>query len=132
MGDDNGRRRRRGGSGPGAEDWAETQRLHAAEMVELGMEPAVAGAEAARKVRLARLRVEWGREQLDKFFEMQERAGEAWDRRIDEHPGVDWESDDAPDLPDPPEEAVAQAIYAELMAALEEDRWPRHLHERGV
>jgi hypothetical protein len=101
-------------------------------MLALGTAPEAAEAEAARKVELARRRLEWGRERLAAFFEMQERAGEVYDRQIDEYPDVDWDSDDAPDLPDPPEEAVAQSIYAEVMAALNEDRWPRHLHSRNI
>jgi hypothetical protein len=115
-----------------AEDWEEVRRRLAAEMVDLGIAPAEAEAEAAKKVELARKRLEWGRERLAAFFEMQERAGEAYDKQIDEHPDVDWDSEDAPDLPEPPEEAVAQAIYAEVMAAINEDRWPRHLHSRDV
>ena len=47
---------------------------------------------------------------------------------MDAHPEIDWESEDAPDVPEPPEEALAEAIYAEVMAAVKEDRWPRHLH----
>ena len=124
-----GGRRRRSLS---AEDWEESRLWLVAEMVGLGMAPAEAEAAAARKLELARLRLEWGRERLDAFVEMQERAGEVYDRQIDEHPDVDWESEDAPDLPEPPEQAVAQAIYAELMAAILEDRWPRHLHSRDV
>lgn len=115
-----------------AEDWEETRRHYVAEMVALGTAPAEAEAAAERKVALARKRLEWGRERLAAFVEMQDRAGEVYDRQIDEYPDVDWDSEDAPDLPEPPEEAVAQAIYAELMAALYEDRWPRHLHSRDV
>jgi hypothetical protein len=129
----------RGGPGRGrrrrsmtAADWEETRRQVAAEMVELGIEPAEAEAESRKKVERARLRYEWARERLDAFFELQEQAGEAYMRQMDEHPDVDWEDEDAPDLPDPPEQAAAQAVYAEVMAAIEEDRWPRHLHFRDV
>ena len=115
-----------------ADDGEETRRRLTAEMVALGMAPAVAVAVAARKVELARKRLEWGRERLAAFVEMQERAGEAYDRQVEAYPDVDWDSEDAPDLPEPPEEAVAQAIYAEVMAAINEDRWPRHLHSRDV
>jgi cytosine/adenosine deaminase-related metal-dependent hydrolase len=125
-----GRRRRR--NLLTAEDWEETKRHYVAEMIALGAEAAEAEADAARKVELARRRLEWGRERLAAFFAMQDRAGEAYDKQIDEHPDVDWESEDAPQLPDPPEEAIAQAIYAEVMAAIREDRWPRHLHDRNV
>lgn len=116
----------------GAADWREVGRRLAAEMVELGIEPGEAEAEAAKKVERARLRYEWASERLDTFFALQEQAGEAYMRQIDEHPDVDWEDEDAPELPEPPEEAAAQAVYAEVMAAINEDRWPRHLHFRNV
>lgn len=123
---------RRRGSLLTAADWEETRRHYLAEMLALGEEPAQAEADAAKKVALARKRLEWGRERLQAFVEMQERAGEAYDRQMDEHPDVDWSSEDLPDLPEPPEEAIAQSIYAELMAAIREDRWPRHLHSSDV
>ena len=125
-------RRRRRRQLVSADDWEETRRELAAEMVGLGMAPGEAEAEADRKVELARKRLEWGRERLDAFVEMQERAGEVYDRQIDEYPDVDWDSEDAPEVPEPPEQAIAQAIYAEVMAAVKEDRWPRHLHSRDV
>ncbi len=115
-----------------AADWEEIRRQHVAEMIALGTGPGEAEAQAARKVELARRRIEWARERFDLFLEMQDRAGEVYDRQIDEHPDVDWGSDDVPDLPEPPEEAIAQAIYAEVMAAVKEDRWPRHLHSRDI
>ncbi|HEX8513446.1 MAG TPA: hypothetical protein VF688_10115 [Allosphingosinicella sp.] len=124
-----------GRRGPGrarAVDWGEVRERMAAEMVELGIEPAEAEAEAAKKVERARLRYEWARERLDAFFALQEQAGEAYERQMDEYPDVDWEDEDAPELPDPPEQAAAQAVYAEVMAAIDEDRWPRHLHFRNV
>ncbi|HEX8063552.1 MAG TPA: hypothetical protein VF535_10070 [Allosphingosinicella sp.] len=129
-----GRERRRGrpGAMPGAAEWRALGRRLAAEMVELGMAPAEAEAEAARKVERARLRAEWASERLDTFFELQEKAGEAYERQIEAHPDIDWEDEDAPDLPEPPEAAAAQAVYAEVMAALDDDCWPRHLHFRNV
>jgi hypothetical protein len=115
-----------------AADWKAVGRGLAAEMIELGIAPGEAEAEAAKKVERARLRYEWASERLDAFFALQEKAGEAHMRQIEAHPDVDWEDEDAPQLPDPPEEAAAQAVYAEVMAALNEDRWPRHLHFRNV
>jgi hypothetical protein len=131
MGREAGRRQRRGSVLTGGE-WEEARRRLVAEMVELGMKPGQAEAEAGKKVERARLRIEWARERFDAFFEMQDRAGEAYRRQIEAHPDVDWEAEDAPVLPEPPEEAAAQAIYEEVMAALNEDRWPRHLHFRDV
>jgi hypothetical protein len=101
-------------------------------MVELGIEPGEAEAEAAKKVERARLRFEWARERLDAFFALQEEAGEAYRRQIDAHPEIDWDDEDAPQLPEPPEAVAAEAVYAEVMQALNEDRWPRHLHFRDV
>ena len=126
-----GRRRRPRGLLAAAE-WEEARLRLVAEMVGLGLDRGEAEAAAGRKVELARLRIEWARDRLDAFFELQEQAGEAYKRRIEAHPDVDWESEDAPHLPDPPEEAVAEAIYAEVMAAIHQDRWPRHLHCRDV
>lgn len=114
------------------EEWEEARGRFVAEMTALGMAPAEAEAAAARKLEVARKRVEWGRERLAAFAEMQERADQAFMKQMEAHPDVDWDDDDAPQLPDPPEEAVAQAIYAELMAAINEDRWPRHLHDSGI
>lgn len=128
----------RGGSKRGrrpirtAADWQEARARLAAEMVELGIEPGEAEAEAGKKVERARLRFEWASERLDAFFALQDEAGEAYMRQIEAHPEIDWEDEDAPELPEPPEEAAAQAVYAEVMAALNEDRWPRHLHFRNV
>ncbi|TMJ16085.1 MAG: hypothetical protein E6G94_05250 [Alphaproteobacteria bacterium] len=59
---------------------------------------------------------------------MQDRVMEICDRQIEENPDVDWEEVEPDEFPDPPEEAIAQAIYAEVMEAVEKDRWPRHLH----
>ena len=114
-------------------DWERFEREAAAELAGLGVSEAEARAEAAWRRERARMRIEWGRERLDAFIEMQERAGEAYGRQIDAHPEVeDWDAPDAPRLPQPPEEAVAQAIYAELTEAIERDRWPRHLHFHGI
>ena len=126
------RGRGRKGSVLTADQWEEVRLGLAAEMTELGMAGPEAEAEASKKVERARLRLEWARERFEAFFEMQEKADEAYRRQIDAHPDIDWEDEDAPELPEPPEEAVAQAIYAEVMAALKEDRWPRHLHFRDV
>jgi hypothetical protein len=115
-----------------AELWDECRRGLVAEMVELGLERETAEAEAEVRVERIRMRIEWARERFNAFLEMQDKAGEAYVRQIEAHPDVDWEAEDAPVLPEPPEEAVAQAIYAEVMAAVNHDRWPRHLHFRDV
>jgi hypothetical protein len=115
-----------------AQHWAECRQGLVAEMVELGLPAAEAEAEAAKRAERIRMRVEWARARFDDFLEMQDKAGEAYMRQMDEHPDVDWESEDAPVLPDPPEEAIAQAIYEEVTDAIQHGRWPKHLHFRDV
>ena len=115
-----------------ADQWEEARLGMVAEMVELGVPEPEAETEAVKKVERARLRLDWARERLDAFFALQAQADEAYERQMDAYPDVDWEDEDAPELPDPPEDAAAQAVYAEVMAALKEDRWPRHLHFRDV
>jgi hypothetical protein len=110
-------------------DWKGFERDAEAELIALGTSEEEARVLAARKREQTRLRIEWADQRLRDFFEMQEKAGEGYMRQIEEHPEVeDWDSPDAPQLPEPPEEAVAQAIYQEVMDAIERDRWPRHLH----
>jgi hypothetical protein len=109
-------------------DWEGFRRDVAARLVSLGCPAAEAEAEAALSEERMKLRMEWLRERLDRFLEAQDAAGEAYCRMMDEHPDVDWEDPDAPELPEPPEQAVADSIYVEIAAARDHDRWPRHLH----
>ena len=60
------------------------------------------------------------------FFAAQERVHEAWTRIFRELPDLDDEA--LEQLPDPPEQAEADALWAEIEAVCEHDRWPRHLH----
>jgi hypothetical protein len=101
-------------------------------LVGMGVPEAEARAQAARKCERTRLRHDWFSERMEAFLALQDRAGEACLRYMDAHPEVDWESEDAPEMPEPPEEAEAQAIYAEVIAAVQEARWPRHLHSGKV
>jgi hypothetical protein len=117
---------------PPAPDWAEFAVRLKADLVEMGVPEAEADAQAALKCERTRLRHEWFRDRFEAFLDMQDRAGEAYLQYMDARPEIDWDSEDAPEVPEPPEEAIAQAIYAEVMAAVEEDRWPRHLHFRDV
>lgn len=110
-------------------DWKGFERDAEAELIALGTSEEEARVLAARKRERTRMRIEWADQRLRDFLEMQDKAGEAYMRLIDEHPEVeDWDGPDAPDLPEPPEAAVAEAIYQEVMDAIERDRWPRHLH----
>jgi hypothetical protein len=100
----------------------------AAEMRGIGVPAEKAEAEAKAMEGRTRLRIAWARERFAEFLTLQDAAGEAWDREMAARPHIDWDADDAPELPPPPEEALAQAVYDEVIAAFEHDRWPRHLH----
>lgn len=117
---------------PPPPDWEEVAARAKGELVAMGVPEEKAQAEAALKCERSRLRHDWFSERMEAFLAMQDRAGEAYLRYMEAHPEVDWESEDAPEMPEPPEEALAQAIYAEVIAAVNEDRWPRHLHFRDV
>lgn len=117
---------------PPPPDWEEFTAREKEHLLGLGFPEAEAEAQAALKCDRTRLRHAWFRERFEAFLDMQDRAGEAYLQYMDAHPDIDWESDDAPELPEPPEEALAQAIYEEVMAAVQDGRWPRHLHFRDV
>lgn len=101
-------------------------------LIGLGMDEETAQAEAELKCRRTRMRHDWFSERMEAYCAMQDRAGEAGLRHMAAHPEIDWESGDSPKVPEPPEWALAQAIYAEVLAAVDEDCWPRHLHFRDV
>ena len=111
-----------------APDWEAFTARMKGELVRMGVPEAEAQAQAASKCKRVRLRHDWFAERMEALLALQDRAGEACLRYMEAHPEVDWESEDAPDVPEPPEEAEAQAIYAEVIAAVQEARWPRHLH----
>lgn len=113
-------------------DWAAFRALVAGEMRGIGVPAEQAEAEARLIEGRRRLRLAWARERFREFLTLQDAAGEAYCRDIEAHPDVDWDSDDAPDLPPPAEEVLAQAVYDEVRAALDRDRWPRHLHFHQV
>lgn len=114
-----------------APDWAEFTSRMKGDLVRIGVPEAEAEAQATSKCERVRLRHDWFAERMEAFVALQERAGEACLRYMEAHPEVDWESEDAPDVPEPPEEEAARAVYAEVMAAVQEARWPRHLHFRN-
>jgi hypothetical protein len=117
---------------PPGPDWEAFTEQVKGDLIDMGFDEAEAAAEAARKCERTRLRHAWFRERFEAFLDMQDQAGEAYCRYMDAHPDIDWESPDAPEIPEPPEAALAQALYDEVMEAVEEDRWPRHLHFRNV
>ena len=108
-------------------DWATWTHKAAAEQRWFGFSEEVARAEAVKARERLKLRLAWVRERFALSCEMEDRAGDAYAAMCEARPEIDWDSPDAPELPAPPEEAIAEAIRAELMAAVEEDRWPRHL-----
>lgn len=117
---------------PPMPDWEKWTQEVRAGLVAEGVPESEAGAEARRKCERMKLRHAWFRERFEAFLDMEDRAGEAYLRYMDAHPEIDWDSEDAPEVPDPPEAALAQAIYEEVMEAVREGRWPRHLHFRDV
>lgn len=117
---------------PPQPDWAKFTRELKADFLAAGAPEAEAEAEAVRKCERTRFRHAWFRERMDAFLDMEDRAGEAYLQYMEARPEIDWDGEDSPEVPEPPEEVLAQAIYAEVMAAVQDDRWPRHLHFRNV
>jgi hypothetical protein len=84
-----------------------------------------------RKARARRLaRTAWGLNRLDDMKRAQKALDAAWMKLLE--PYDDWDDEELPDIPDPPEEAAFQLIWAEVMQAVEFDRWPAHLHFTAV
>lgn len=117
---------------PPLPDWEAYTAEAKAGLLGLGVAEAEAEVQAALKCERMRLRHSWFRERFEAFLDMQDQAGEACLQYMDAHPEIDWDDEDSPEVPEPPEEALAQAIYDEVMAAVKEGRWPRHLHFRDV
>lgn len=73
------------------------------------------------------LRKAWAKRRVADFFAAQKRVEEAWSRIFDALPD-DLDEEELEAIPDPPEQAEADAIWAEIAAVREHDKWPRHLH----
>jgi hypothetical protein len=72
-------------------------------------------------------RLAWSKDRMDALRRAQKAADAAWMTLV--APFRDRsEDDELPDLDPPPEQAVVEAILAEIHAVTERDRWPRHLH----
>lgn len=57
----------------------------------------------------------------------QDKVIQAWDRILDALPeDLDEEALEA--IPEPPEQAEFDAIFEQIAAVRDHDRWPRHLH----
>jgi hypothetical protein len=73
------------------------------------------------------LRKAWAKQRVADFFAAQKRVQEAWKRIFDALPD-DLDEEELEAIPEPPEQAEADAIYAEIQGVLDHDRWPRHLY----
>ena len=70
-------------------------------------------------------RVTWSRQMMAELARVQQLVDAAWDRRLAEDSDTD---DDTP----PPEQAHLDRLLAEINAAVDHDRWPRHLYWNAV
>jgi len=113
-------------------DWAAFRARVVREMRGIGVPAQDAEAEARVMEARMRARIGWMRERFAEMVRLQNMVGDAYCRAMDARPDVDWDADDAPDLPPPAEEAAADAILAEIRAAVDDGRWPRHLHFHAV
>lgn len=98
-------------------------------LMEAGSGAALLGGEAEETrlgaLRLARLA--WGRDRIAALKRAQKAADAAWMELVAPFDDLD-DDEELPQLAPPPEQAVVEAILAELHAVTEHDRWPRHLH----
>lgn len=79
----------------------------------------------ARERQLARMA--WAMSRIDDLKRAQKAADAAWMALV--APYDDWDEDEElPELDPPPEQALVDAIFEEIHAVTEEDRWPAHLH----
>ena len=81
--------------------------------------------EQARLLRVA-ARVAWVDETCAAWRVAHRALNAAWDRQLE--PYRDWDEEDLPELPDPPEQALVDRLWQELEDVRRLDRWPRHLH----
>jgi hypothetical protein len=97
-------------------------------MLEYGMQ-----IEDAAEWRRTAARVAWVRETVAALREAHQRLFAAWDRMFDSLPDdIDDEELEAMNLPDPPEQAEADAIHALIEDVLQHDQWPAHLYFGGL
>jgi hypothetical protein len=82
----------------------------------------------ARERQLARMT--WALNRIDDMKRAQKALDDAWMKLLE--PYDDCDEEELPDIPDPPEEAAFQKIWAEVMAAVKHDRWPAHLHFTAI
>jgi hypothetical protein len=118
--------------------WFSRKRRRGADSAEAGRRRVIAGllagtvvvededAEEARMRERGLARAAWAMERVDALKRAQRAMIAAWMELIAPYEDVDDE--DLPEIDPPPEEAVVDAILAEINAAVDHDRWPAHLH----
>jgi hypothetical protein len=84
------------------------------------------GEQAKAKARVA-ARVAWVKEIMAALKAAQKRVDDAWSRIFDALPN-DLDEEELEAIPEPSEQAELDAIFAEIQAVRDHDRWPRHLH----
>lgn len=101
---------------------------------------AASATDEERYMALSLARLRWGKAKIDALVRAQEATAQAWERYFDarraEDPDYDDRDDDEYDDRDddfePPEQAVEDAILAEIEAVMRHGRWPRALYLSGV
>jgi len=88
--------------------------------------PAWSAAEDARARRRQLARMAWSLARIDELKRAQKAADAAWMKLVAAYD--DWDEEEIPELDPPPEQAAVDAIFEEIHAVAEEDRWPAHLH----
>ena len=85
--------------------------------------------EDAEEWRRKAARGAWVRETVDALRQANARLFAAWDRVFDELPDdIDDEELEAMNLPDPPEQAEVDRLWAQLNRVMQYDRWPKELY----
>jgi hypothetical protein len=71
----------------------------------------------------------WLHDTAEAWHDAHDRLNAAWDRTFAALPDdIGDEELEALNLPDPPEEAEVNALWAQLNDVIQKDLWPRHLY----
>lgn len=73
------------------------------------------------------LRLVWAEATLAQWLAAHKRVQAAWDRIFDSLP-EDLDEEELEAIPQPPEQAELDALHAQIRAAVDQDKWPRHLY----
>ncbi|HXS50841.1 MAG TPA: hypothetical protein VN713_12060 [Sphingomicrobium sp.] len=78
-------------------------------------------------------RYRWLHRTAEAWQDANRRVTEAWFRTLAPLPDdISDEELEALDLPDPPEQAEVDALWAQLNDVIQKDLWPRHLYFGGI